>query len=218
MSPGEIASAPRQRVVIYGAGGHGKVVADMVLAMGAAEVLGFVDDGAGAAGRTVLGMPVLGAGDWAEREADVAVALAIGSNRARRAAAERCQRWGATLLTVVHPRSTVARSAVLAPGVVVMAGAVINPEAFVGEGAIVNTSAVVEHDVVVGAFAHLSPHATTGGAARIGALAHVGLSATVLPGVSVGEGAVVGAGAVVIRDVAPGETVVGIPAKALVRR
>jgi sugar O-acyltransferase (sialic acid O-acetyltransferase NeuD family) len=212
-----MSAAPRQRVVVYGAGGHGKVVADVVLAMGAHEIVGFVDDRAGAA-RTVLGMPLLGGGDWLEREGDVAVALAIGSNQARKAAAERCLACGATLLTAVHPRATIAPSARLERGVVVMAGAVINPDAVVGEGAIVNTGAVVEHDVVLGPFALLSPNATTGGAARIGALAHVGLSATVLPGVSVGANVVVGAGAVVIRDVAPGESVVGVPARALVRR
>jgi sugar O-acyltransferase (sialic acid O-acetyltransferase NeuD family) len=209
-----------RRVVVYGAGGHGKVVADVVLAAGGYEVVGFVDDGPHP-GRAVLGLPVLGDGAWVEREAargPIAVALGVGANGARRAVAERCVGWGATLLTAVHPRAAVAPSARIEPGAVVMACAVVNPDAVVGRGAIINTGAVVEHDVVVGEFAHLSPNATTGGAARVGALAHLGLGAALLPGVSVGDGAVVGAGAVVIRDVPGGVTVAGVPARPLARR
>jgi sugar O-acyltransferase (sialic acid O-acetyltransferase NeuD family) len=205
-----------QRVVVFGAGGHGKVVADIVLAAGRCEVVGFLDDRPGLRGSAVLGLPVLGDAAWLEQEAargPIAVALGVGANLARRAVAERCERRGAALLVAVHPRATVASSARLAPGAVVMAGAVVNPDAAIGRGAIVNSSAVVEHDVVVGDWAHLSPGAATGGAARIGALAFLGLGAVVLPGVSVGDRAVVGAGAIVLRDVPEGVTVVGVPAR-----
>jgi sugar O-acyltransferase (sialic acid O-acetyltransferase NeuD family) len=211
--------APRRRVVVYGAGGHGKVVADLILAGGEVDLLGFVDDGA-SPGRVVLGRPVLGDGEWLAREAArglFVVALGVGANAARRAVADRCAAFGAELFVAVHPRAVVASSAWLAPGVVVMAGAVVNPDAHVGRGAIVNTGAVVEHDVVVGDFAHLSPNASTGGAAKVGALAHLGLGSVVLSGVSVGEGAVVGAGAVVLRDVREGATVVGVPAREVSR-
>jgi sugar O-acyltransferase (sialic acid O-acetyltransferase NeuD family) len=205
--------------VVYGAGGHGKVVADLLLAGGQVDLVGFVDDAAGTVGGPapiVLGLPVLGGGAWVETEAargPIAVALGIGANAARRAVAERCLAFGAELLVAVHPRAVVAASARLGAGSVVMAGAVVNPDAIVGRGVIVNTGAVVEHDVVVGAFAHLSPNATLGGAARVGALAHLGLGSAVLPAVSVGERSVVGAGAVVLRDVTEGVTVVGVPAR-----
>jgi sugar O-acyltransferase (sialic acid O-acetyltransferase NeuD family) len=206
-----------ERVVVYGAGGHGKVVADVLLAGRRYQVLGFIDDDASRAGTAILGLPVLGTAAWLEREgrlASIAVALGVGANEARRAVAERCVEWGTPLIVAVHPRAVVAPSARLGAGTVVMAGAVINPDARVGRGTIVNTGAVVEHDVVVGDWAHLSPNATTGGTARIGASVHLGLGSVVLPGVSVGEGAVVGAGAVVVRDVPRGVTVVGVPARA----
>lgn len=209
-----------QRVVVYGAGGHGKVVADAARSVRRYEVIGFIDDDPAKAGAIVVGLPVLGGGDWLRAEAvrtPIGVALGIGPNAARRTVAERCEAWGGDLIVVVHRRAVVARSARLAAGVVVMAGAIVNPDAVLGRGAIVNTGAVVEHDLIVGEWAHISPNATTGGEARIGAFAHIGLGATVLPGVTVGDRAIVGGGAVVIRDVPEGATVAGVPARALVR-
>ncbi len=208
-----------RRVVVFGAGGHGKVVADLILAGAEVDLLGFVEDGPGHDGegeRRVLGLPVLGGGEWLRAEAargPIAVALAVGNNAARRAVADRCLAWGAELLVAVHPRAVVAASARIGPGTVVMAGAVVNADAVVGRGVIVNTGAVVEHDVIVGDFAHLSPNATTAGAVRVGVEAHLGMGCVVLQGVSVGERAVVGAGAVVLRDVREGVTVVGVPAR-----
>jgi sugar O-acyltransferase (sialic acid O-acetyltransferase NeuD family) len=208
----------RPRVVVYGAGGHGKVVADVLLSAGKYEVLGFIDDAQVAAGATVLGLPVLGGAPWLEAQAaagELSVALGVGVNDARSQVAERCAAWRTPLVIAVHPRAVVASSARLSDGAVVMAGAVINPDAVVGRGAIINTGAIVEHDVQVGDWAHLSPNAATGGAVRIGAYAHLGVGASVLPGRVVGERAVVGAGAVVVRDVADGVTVVGVPARVL---
>jgi len=206
-----------ERIYVYGASGHGKVVADALLT-GGAVVAGFVDDGR-ATGGAVLGLPVCGDGEWLRdqaRDMGIGVALGIGDNLARRAVAARCVAWGLELVTAVHPSATVARSATLGAGVVVMAGAVVNPDARVGRGAIINTGAVVEHDVAVGDFAHLSPNASSGGAASVGDLAHLGLGATVLPGVRVGRFAVIGAGAVVLRDVPDGAVATGVPA--VVRR
>jgi sugar O-acyltransferase (sialic acid O-acetyltransferase NeuD family) len=206
----------RPRAVVYGAGGHGKVVADILLAMGAHHVLGFIDDDGGTAEKTVLGLPVLGGGAWLAQvltRGAMGVALGIGANQTRCSVAERCARWGASLITAVHPRAVVAPSARIAEGVVVMACAVINSDAAVERGAIVNTGAIVEHDGVVGEWAHMAPNATTGGAVRIGAFAQIGLGAAVLPGVTIGERANVGAGAVVLRDVPAGATVVGVPAR-----
>lgn len=196
--------------IVVGAGGHGKVVADVLLSAGE-DVDGFVDD-AKPAGTRVLGLPVLGDTDWLLRNPG-RIALGLGDNARRAAVAERLERAGCVLVTAVHAHATVALSADLAGGVVVMARAVVNPAASVGRGAIVNTSAIVEHDCIVGDFAHLSPAAALGGAARVGALAHVGLGAVVLPGVSVGDRAIVGAGAAVVRNVGPDVVVRGVPAR-----
>lgn len=205
-------------VVVYGAGGHGKVVADAASAAGL-RVLGFVDDGPGRdPSRRVLDLPVLGDRRWLSSHAgerDFVVALGIGDNAVRAKVAEACVGAGVALATVVHPRATVSPSARLEAGVVVLAGAVVNPDAHIGRGAIINTASVIEHDVYIGEFAHISPNAAMGGAARVEALAHVGVGASLLPGVSVGARSVVGAGGVVARDVAGDTVAYGVPARAM---
>jgi sugar O-acyltransferase (sialic acid O-acetyltransferase NeuD family) len=201
-------------VVVYGSGGHGKVVADAVLATPGWELVGFLDDRA-QAGTRLLGCEVLGGGDLLADLAaqETSVALGVGANAARQQVFERCVAAGIAVVTVVHPSATVSPSATLGPGVVVLAQAAVNPDAALGDGALVNTSAVVEHDCRIGAFAHLSPRAALGGAAQVGARAHLGLGAVVLPGISVGADSVVGAGAVVVRDLPSGITAVGVPAR-----
>jgi sugar O-acyltransferase (sialic acid O-acetyltransferase NeuD family) len=204
-----------RRVVVYGASGHGKVVADALLASGTA-VLGFVDDSAHLLGARVLGLPVLGGSAWLTREAphgDVYVALGIGENRARRLIAGRCCSWGAHLLAVVHPRATISASARVAEGAVIMAGAVVNAEADIQEGAIVNTGAIVEHESVVGEYAHVSPNAAMGGTTRLGELSQLGIGASVLPTITVGARTIVGAGAVVARNLPEGVVAFGVPAR-----
>lgn len=202
-----------KRAVVYGASGHGKVLADVVMADGRWELLGFVDDGRTPADGPVLGLPILGGWDWLRDQTDVAVVLAIGVNRVREAIAKRCKEAGLALVTAVHPRAVVSPSATIEEGAAIMAGALVNPDARVGAGAIVNTGAVVEHDVDVGAFAHLSPNATTGGGVAIGARSHLGVGSAVIPLVRIGADTVVGAGAVVLRDLPDGVVAVGVPAK-----
>jgi sugar O-acyltransferase (sialic acid O-acetyltransferase NeuD family) len=198
-------------VVVFGAGGHGKVVADVLLAANE-DVLGFLDDSA-AVGTLVLGLPVLGGASWLEDHPGVRVALGIGSNEARARVAAACEARGARLVAAVHPRAVVSPSARVDEGAVVMALAVVNPDAVVGHGAIVNSGAVIEHDCVLGPFAHVSPNAALGGGCSVAAFAHLGIGATMLPGTSVGERTIVGAGAVVTRALPAGVVAWGIPAR-----
>ncbi len=204
-------------VVVYGAGGHGKVVADILLCDAQRwRVLGFIDDGR-AAGETVLGLPVLGCATWLHSDHAAQVALGIGDNAARERAAEAVREAGRALIVAIHPTAVIARSARLGGGTVVMANAAVNADARVGAGAILNTGCVVEHDCVVGDFAHVSPKAGLGGGASVGRLSHVGLGAVILPRAAVGERCVVGAGSVVLRVVADDTVVAGVPARTLRR-
>jgi sugar O-acyltransferase (sialic acid O-acetyltransferase NeuD family) len=203
-------------LVVYGGGGHGRVVLDAAQAAGA-RVLGFLDDRL-TAGSAVDGLPVLGNAGWLAEHAGLAVALGVGDNAIRERIASEIVRAGSRLATVIHPRAVVAASAKVEAGAVVLAFAVVNPGARVGRGAIVNSGAVVEHDVELGEFSHVSPNATLGGAAQLGRAAHVGLAGCVLPGRSVGAGSTVGAGAVVTRDIGTGVVVVGVPARSVPRK
>lgn len=204
-------------IAVLGAGGHGKVVADIALAAGL-TVAAFIDDAPVKQGTDIWNIPVLSwtrftgePGPWRGS----AIALGIGDNATRERLARKVRDAGIALAVLVHPRAAVARSARVEAGAVVMAGAAVNPDAVVGEGAIVNTGAVVEHDCVVGPFAHLSPNAALGGGARVGARTHLGLGAVALPCVVIGSDVRVGAGAVVHREVADGLTVAGVPARPL---
>jgi sugar O-acyltransferase (sialic acid O-acetyltransferase NeuD family) len=196
-------------LVVFGAGGHGKVVCDILLSAGE-TVFGFVDEAK--VGARVLDLPVIGGASWLVGK-DARVALGVGDNAARARIAEECVRAGASLVTAIHPTAVVARSATVEEGAVVMALAVVNAEARIARGAIVNTAAVIEHDCVVGEFAHVSPNATLAGGCIVKTRAHLGIGASMLPGTTVGEDAVVGGGAVVARDVADRVVAIGVPAR-----
>lgn len=210
------AQASEGYVIVYGASGHGKVVADILFACGM-EVEGFIDDDPLKCAQ-LSDQKILGDATWLAAQAahqPIAVALGIGDNFARHAVAERCVEIGACLLTAIHPTAAIAPSAKISPGVVIMAHAVVNADAVIGQGAIINTSAVVEHDCDVGTFAHLSPKVAIGGHVQVGDLSWLGIGSTVIPNIKVGTGSIIGAGATVLHDVDDWVVAVGTPARIL---
>lgn len=215
-----MASVPAE-FLIWGGGGHGKVVADLVRALGH-SVTGFVDRDPAKAGcivdpgggRVVLieedFLAELRAGRSLPVRAD-AVALGLGNNAARQCCLDLLGDLAAPPL--VHPAAVVSPSASLGRGTVVLARAVVNPAAIVGSGVIINTGAIVEHDCALDDAVHVSPGAVLAGGVRVGARSWIGAGATVIQGVTIGEDVIVGAGAVVIRDVPSGVVVAGVPAR-----
>jgi sugar O-acyltransferase (sialic acid O-acetyltransferase NeuD family) len=202
-------------ILVYGSGGQGKVVADILLA-GGRQVCGFLDDNQLSHGSTVVGIPVIGGADCLRKEltkGKVAVALGVGSNHARQLVSDRCKALGAEIISAIHPAASISSSGRIGAGTVVMAGAVVNPSAEIGVGVIVNSGAIIEHDVIVGDYAHVSPNSTMGGTSRLGAFSHLGLGAVVLPGIVIGRFSVIGAGAVVTRAMPDHVVAVGVPAR-----
>lgn len=201
-------------LLVIGAGGHGKVVADAALACGTWKRVAFLDDRI-APGTTVMELQILGPTEDMDtlRTEYSDLAVGIGSVETRMGLLAGAAERGYGLPVVVHPAATVAPSARISEGTVVMARAVVNADAEIGRGVIINTGAIVEHDCRVGNGAHLSPGAAMGGEARIGEAVWLGMNSSVLPKVSVGDNSIVGAGAVVLADLPAGVTASGVPAR-----
>lgn len=199
------------QLVIYGAGGHGLVVADAAVASGW-QVIGFIDDNAGP-GATLAGRPMWRTTTDTPRHASVIVA--VGDCTARQRLIEKLRAGGHALASILHPSAVVSPSAQLGAGVFVGPLAVVNALATLADGVIVNSGAIVEHHNQLGACSHIAPGATLAGGVSVGAFSLVGAGASVRPRIRIGTRVTVGAGAAVVNDIADGLTVAGVPAKAI---
>lgn len=209
----------RPTIVIAGAGGHAKVVADLINRLGTYEIVGATDSHPGGLAARASGLKLLGSDKILEallKKGILHAAVGLGSVKdtgPRRRLAGKLTALGFTLPALVHPHAVVSPSANLGAGVQVMAGSVINPDARLGPYCVVNTGAVIEHDCILKTASFVAPHATLGGDVVLGEGAFVGMGAMVLQGLRVGARAVIGAGAVVLRDVPAGKTALGAPAR-----
>jgi UDP-perosamine 4-acetyltransferase len=205
-------------VIIIGAGGHGKVVLDILRHSRRVRVAGFLDADESLAGARVAGVKVLGPVNLLaklRRKKIKTAVVAIGDNRTRAQYMNEVRAAGFTLLNAIHPKSVVSRSAKLGENVVIAAGAVVCAEADIGDGAIINTAAVVDHECRVGPAAHICPTAALAGRVTVDEGAFVGLGAKIIQCLSIGAWSTIGAGAVVITDIPAGERAVGVPARAI---
>lgn len=206
--------APRP-VVVWGGGGHGHVVVDLLRVLGGWDVVGILDN-RNPPGTRIMDVPVLGEADQLprlRREGVAHVAVAIGEPAARADMLARARALGFEMPTLVHPSCVVSAAAVVGPACVLCAGAIVGPQSVLGTGVIVNTRASVDHDVRLGDFAHVAPGATVCGFVAIGRGTWIGAGAVVRDHVALGDRVMVGAGAVVLQDVPDGLTVFGCPAK-----
>lgn len=201
------------KTYIFGAGGHGKVVCDILEAAGQ-RVDGFIDDAK--RGASHFGVPVLGE-DQLECSAPVGVVVAVGANHVRARIAERLRARcpQAVFVNAIHPTAHVARSARLGVGNVVCAGAIIGPDGALGDHCVVNTGAQADHDCALGDFVSLAPGVILGGGVTISELTYVGLGARVIHGVKIGAHAVIGAGSTVVGDIDGGVVAYGSPCRAV---
>ncbi|MGA3065628.1 MAG: acetyltransferase [Tepidisphaeraceae bacterium] len=205
-------------VIIIGAGGHGRVVLDILRAAGGPKPIGFIDADPQLAGKTIGGLCVLGQANLLPKlrtQKVKAAIVAVGDNRARRSYAKKLLEQGFELINAIHPSSVVSPTARLGKNVVVAAGAVIGTDCLIADDVIINTSAVIDHECEIGQAVHICPAAALAGRVRVGEEAFIGLGCRVIQCLTIGSQAVVGAGAVVIADVPEGATVVGVPARVI---
>ena len=199
-----------KQVIVIGAGGHGKVIADIVRNSGD-TVLGFLDDNTQPP-ETICGIPVLGKVESYVNYPEAWFVIAIGNGTVRQKVAERLGsvQW----YTAIHPSAVISpMGTAIGEGTVVMAGAVINPCAVIGKHCIINTQASVDHDNKIGDYTHISVGATLAGTVTVGNTVWVGAGAVISNNISVCDDCMIGAGAVVVRNVEETGTYVGVPAR-----
>ena len=205
------------RVLILGAGGHGRVVADILHQIenssGELTAIGYLDDDVNLINQEVGRLRVLGTvQDHLAKTAHDGLILAIGDNQARKSLY--CQLEDSEQFVVAcHPRAVVSPEAEVGRGSVVCAGVMVNPVARVGADVILNTGCTVDHHNQLADHCHIGPGAHLGGRVCVGEGSLVGLGAVILPNRRVGNWSTVGAGAVVVEDVPDHATVVGVPAR-----
>lgn len=206
-----------KRILLLGAGGHGRVILDILFHTGRHSVVGFLDNNADIHGRRIDGIPVLGSiEDLAPLAAqhDVAgVIIAIGDNGVRRGLARQVDALGLDLINAIHPSATIARNATIGRNVVIAAGAIVCAHCQVGDSVILNTGCIVDYQTMIGEGSHICPGVRIAGRVKVEPGTFVGIGATVIPKVTLGCESIIGAGSVVIEDVPALATVVGVPAR-----
>lgn len=207
------------KVLIIGAGGYARVIADALISRNQIgdnyEVIGFLNDNESVQDREQLGVRILGKIFEVEKFEHDGVVIGIEDNLTRQNLYTEFKERGENLITVIHPRATLAANVVIGGGTVVLAGVVINGGARIGSNVILNIACTVGHDLIVCSHAQIGIGVNLGGGVTVGEGAFVGVGSSVIPNKTIGNWAVVGAGAAVIHDVPPSVTVVGVPAMPL---
>lgn len=196
-----------KKIVIIGASGHGKVIADIALKNGYEKIV-FLDDNDSIT--ECAGFPVIGKSCDA-KNLDGDKIVAIGNAKIR----ERIKKNLDNVVTLIHPKAVISRRVEIGKGSVVMAGAVINSDVIIGDGCIINTGGSVDHDCVIGDYAHVSIGSRVAGTVRIGERTWIGAGAIISNNINICEDCIIGAGAVVVKNIDESGTYVGVPAKGI---
>lgn len=204
-------------IIIIGAGGHSKVVADIIIKTGN-NLLGFLDDNL-EIGTNIIRFEnekfnVIGkisdSIKYLKEDKNLKFIIAIGNNYVREKISEE---YKLPYITLIHPSANVSINTIIQEGTVVMANACINANAIIGKHCIINTGAIIEHDNFLENFIHISPNATLCGTVKIGECTHIGASATIKNNTNITKNCIIGAGAVVVKNIDKTGTYIGVPAK-----
>lgn len=202
-----------KKVVIIGAGGHAKVIAD-IIQKSQDILLGFLDDNLEKGKKVVCDYKVLGKLEdclkLKEKNNEIQFIIAIGSNLIRKKIAEK---YKLNYYTAIHPSAQIGLEVKIKEGTVVMANACINSCAKIGKHSIINTGAIIEHDNIIENFVHISPQAALAGTVKVGENTHVGIGAIIKNNTGICSNCTIGAGAVVVKDIIEEGTYVGVPAR-----
>ena len=205
----------KDSIFIYGGGGHGKVILDIIQsAYGTECIAGVFDDDPQKKGQLFYGTKIIGSMQEYENSINQLV-LAIGDNNIRKIKASLCDNLVNSYPVLIDPTAAISKSAQIGDGTVLMPGAHVNADALIGKHCIINTGATIEHDCTIHDFAHIAPGVVLTGAVEVGSLTLVGANTTVVPGVKIGQNCLVAAGTVVTKDIPDNALVRGNPGRVI---
>lgn len=204
----------KEKLLIIGASGHGKVVADIALKMNKWKSIAFLDDDESI--KSSLGIEIIGKSDDVSAYlADYDVIVGVGKNTTRENIQEKLQAEGASIPNLIHPSAIIGEQVAMGVGTVIMAGVVINCCTEIGNGCIVNTGATIDHDNLIEDYVHISPGVRLAGTVKVGQGSWLGIGSVVSNNVYITGGCMVGAGSVVVKDINETGTYIGVPVKKL---
>ncbi|PGZ63128.1 acetyltransferase [Bacillus cereus] len=204
----------KTKLLIIGAGGHGKVIADIALKMNKWECVAFLDDSEEV--KTLTGIKIIGkSADVSKYIKDYDIFVGIGNNTIREKVQEQLESQGASIPVLIHPNAVIGAQVFLELGTVVMAGTVINCCTQIGKGCIINTASTIDHDNIIEDYVHISPGAHLAGTVRVGRGTWLGIGTVVSNNINITDSCRIGAGTVVTKDISESGTYVGVPARRL---
>ena len=204
-------------VIVLGAGGHAKVLVDILLRL-SVNVIGLCDCDPGMEGHSIMDVPVIGNDDkvleYSMDEIRLVNGLgSVGLTKNRRELYGFFKNKGYSFATIIHPSALIASEVDLSEGVQVFAGVIIQPGTVIGQDTIINTGSSIDHDCIIGDHVFIAPGVTLSGEVEVGSNTHVGTGVNVIQGVRIGEDSLIAAGSLVIRDVPDAVKVMGVPAQ-----
>ncbi len=202
----------KDSLIIIGASGHGKVIADIALRMKRWQEIYFLDDKENIG--STMGIEVIGKSTEALNYInDFDMFVAIGNNFTREKIQSTLEASGASIPSLIHPGAVIGNEVEIGTGTAIMAGVVINCCSIIGKGCIVNSSSTIDHDNIINDYVHISPGAHLAGTVEIGRNTWLGIGSVVSNNLKITSDCVIGAGAVVIKDIIQSGTYIGVPAK-----
>ena len=200
-----------RNLIIIGAGGHGRVIADIAQKIGSYKTIAFLDDGDA---KETMGLSIVGKTSDVKKYINTTdIFVAIGNSAVRREFIERLLSMGANVPTLIHPNAVIGACVEIGNGSAIMAGAVINPCSKLGKGVIVNTCSSIDHDCVIGNYCHIAVGGHVAGTVSLGDNVWLGAGATIKNNVNVCADCIIGAGAVVLKEITENGTYIGVPAQ-----
>lgn len=204
------------KIAIVGAGGHARIIFEILSCDRNMEVVAFVDNVMKGRDEQIMGIPVIGDHSILPKLVEngvTAAIIAVGDNEVRAVYFEKLRNMGLDLVNAIHPTAYLSPTAKIGSGVVIAMRATISTGTMIGDNVIINTGAIIDHENEIGDHVHISPGCSIAGRVTIRRGVHLGIGTVVREYVTIGENTIVGAGSVVLEDISDNVVAVGVPAK-----